>query len=1084
MLGDERRTLCGSGQGLSPAHHRWTGDESHRTTASTPVGRQAAHQSAHWESLTQTAWTRDPRPADGHGHPLSTSIMDGLADDRRFPGRAVAGADDAGESPTWSLGDILQSIEEPDKSAEFLVLKVNDLVQLLQRYPLLKHELVLSVFSRRVHALVTHTAKEVVAAGYRVARYAVTDVKGLRTLLSIRIDTLVIRSLAKEAHYNVEREQALKFVRAFLDIPGGVAALPAAVTCAVVAAAAEPTDRLSATALETLAELLLADPRSVSEAGGMRVLLQTLVDGPTELADSVVLAFLYLLDRPETRNFVWPGKDLNVVLSVFTELQERGRVDEAKLKRCARVLSVMIKSWAGLFYLCMYDLRALSSLVQALRIPVESLRDIILDFFFDIFNIKSPSWATPFLAGRKLTSFVMFESLSDAKKTKTKKESHSLVLHYTALLLVVFIEADLHTLLLAVIQENREPAIVRKATLLLGEIIGMTAKTLPGRYANKIQVLGPLFSAAAEFDTPARFAASTAIYEIEKITSNLTRAALEVPTSRREIGDPVVTDKKRDLKVKLSLHLDDTYFRTLLMETQVLSTKNYTKWNWDILIELMQGPLLNPKRLDEAIRATKFMKRLMSFYRPFKKRFSVIRRTEANLRYVRAGSILFKTLLANPEGVKYLMENKLLRQIAECLAQTDPYSGIAAATPLFSKAGLEATLSSGYFTLIGTLSTDANGVMMLERWHMFNMLYHITELDSRNDLIRVVLTSLDYRLQGHPRIILSKVLTTANKELRMFTTAHLGTIIDDDYPEGAGMVNWATELLVGQLYDPDIEVCQLAVKVLGDACASPQTLDYIIKCIPVLDHLGDIGAPLLLRFLSTSDGFRYLRGLDYIESQLGQWFDGGNDGYVKQVETELALALLSPPESAAKYMSVDIPVHFYRELARTAEGCWLLRQKGHAAQLSAYIHDHKAEQADVDVIRRLKGCMWALGHLGSLEMGLPFLDETGVIDSIVEIACTSAVWSLRGTAFFILGLISSTMEGLEIVDELAWETVVTVMGEPRGLCLPIDLGRFLAVPEWQSDSRLRSAGRGIFYAGKSKKMYTCQKARKDREPVE
>lgn len=142
-----------------------------------------------------------------------------------------------------------------------------------------------------------------------------------------------------------------------------------------------------------------------------------------------------------------------------------------------------------------------------------------------------------------------------------------------------------------------------------------------------------------------------------------------------ELRDPAMGDKKRsDLKVKLSLHLDDTYFRTLLLDTQVLSTKNYTKWNWDTLVELMQGPLLNPKRLDEAIRATKFMKRLMSFYRPFKYRFSEIRRTNASERYVRAGSILFKTLLANTEGVKYLMENKLLRQVAECLAQLDPVS--------------------------------------------------------------------------------------------------------------------------------------------------------------------------------------------------------------------------------------------------------------------------------------------------------------------------------------------------------------------------------------------------------------------------
>lgn len=52
-------------------------------------------------------------------------------------------------SPTWALGDLLQSLEEPDRSPLFLVSKTNELASLLQRYPNLKKELVLSVFGRR-----------------------------------------------------------------------------------------------------------------------------------------------------------------------------------------------------------------------------------------------------------------------------------------------------------------------------------------------------------------------------------------------------------------------------------------------------------------------------------------------------------------------------------------------------------------------------------------------------------------------------------------------------------------------------------------------------------------------------------------------------------------------------------------------------------------------------------------------------------------------------------------------------------------------------------------------------------------------
>ncbi|KAF8736944.1 hypothetical protein AX14_013680 [Amanita brunnescens Koide BX004] len=36
-------------------------------------------------------------------------------------------------------------------------------------------------------------------------------------------------------------------------------------------------------------------------------------------------------------------------------------------------------------------------------------------------------------------------------------------------------------------------------------------------------------------------------------------------------------------------------------ETQVMITKDFTKWNYDTLLEIVEGPLFNHKRLEEAI---------------------------------------------------------------------------------------------------------------------------------------------------------------------------------------------------------------------------------------------------------------------------------------------------------------------------------------------------------------------------------------------------------------------------------------------------------------------------------------------------
>lgn len=60
-------------------------------------------------------------------------------------------------------------------------------------------------------------------------------------------------------------------------------------------------------------------------------------------------------------------------------------------------------------------------------------------------------------------------------------------------------------------------------------------------------------------------------------------------------------------------------------------TKEHTKWNFETLQDLIEGPLLNPKRLEEAIKVSKFVKRLMSFFHPFSHRFSDVKKTKVCL---------------------------------------------------------------------------------------------------------------------------------------------------------------------------------------------------------------------------------------------------------------------------------------------------------------------------------------------------------------------------------------------------------------------------------------------------------------------
>jgi hypothetical protein len=558
-----------------------------------------------------------------------------------------------------------------------------------------------------------------------------------------------------------------------------------------------------------------------------------------------------------------------------------------------------------------------------------------------------------------------------------------------------------------------------------------------------------------------RALSASLIYQIESINRSLNRSARPSGfVGKQNASGEILVGTQAVDRSKYSSLMDSEQFRQAMAETQVQSHSQYIKWKWDLIHSLVEGPLTNVKRLEEAIKSTKFMKRLVGFYRPFKYRFSITRNTKPNQRYVRTGCALIHTLTQTSLGIQYLAENKLLPQIAECLAQVDRFSGLTSASPLFDRHQMAETLSGGYFALLGALSQSTNGILIMERWHMINMFYHIIDLKDRNDLIRALLGNMDYTLDSHLRVILSQSLTSGSKEIRLFSTTLLRryAVNPDDLQSSASRVSepyWPLRMLLTQLYDPDVQVCEVAVKILEEACNRRTCLEYVVKCRPSLDHLGEIGAPLLLRFLSTSVGYHYLHGLDYISQEMDDWFLGRNDNYVTLVEASLARAYIDQASQKATFNEEleDIsgigllPPHFYRELARTEEGCRLLRQSGHFHDFASCVRDFRMDEEDVEVLTKAKGCLWAIGNVGSMELGSPFLEESEIVGTIVKIAEQAEVISMRGTACFVLGLLSRSTHGYEMLREHGWDSAVNARGQSLGLCMPNDLGRLCSVSD-------------------------------------
>ena len=369
------------------------------------------------------------------GSPMKSPVRDSRVSQDQF-----SLIEQESESPTYILAEILQALEVEGMQPDYYVERANGLVDLFKRYPTLKYDLAWSIFGLRVQTMLLSDSREVVAAGYRVTRHAIADRQSLQTIRGFHTDELIILSLIKENKASIEREQALKLVRAFLDVKEGVHELSTAVLRTVVSVAEHHEDRLRNMGLLTISEILIRDPAVVVATGGIASLANALVDGSYSGPESLAMNFLHLLDRPKQRAFLQSGYEIDSAFTTFTAPSGTDG-EEEKLKLSARLVSAILKTWPGLFSATRKDFQTIKSLLLSLQYPVLLAQDLILDLLFDILHIQPPSWTSSFLAGRRLTTYGRVANLKSEENDLNPKidaeqvDSFSLVDHFTSLLL-------------------------------------------------------------------------------------------------------------------------------------------------------------------------------------------------------------------------------------------------------------------------------------------------------------------------------------------------------------------------------------------------------------------------------------------------------------------------------------------------------------------------------------------------------------------------------------------------------------------------------------------------------------------------
>ena len=363
---------------------------------------------------------------------------------------ARAGTEESSLSPSYVLDGLLQALEVEGMQPDYYVDRANSLCELFKRYPSIKYDLAWSIFGIRVQTMLLSDSREVTAAGYRVTRHAIADRTSLKTIRNLNTDDLVILSLVKESKVSMEREQALKFIRAFLDVKNGVDEISNAVLRTVVSVAEHHDDRLRNIALLTLAEVLLHSPSKALSAGSVSPLADALVQGTYYGAESLASIFLRMEDKPRSRAMLQSGYELDGAFTPFTD-PEAGLESEERIKANARLIASVLKTWPGLFAVSRRDFMAIRSLLRSLQLSSSLARNLLLDMFFDVLHITPPTWTSSFLAGRRLTTYGRVANMKadttelhfTAEVLEGESTQFNLVEHFTTLLLAILLECGL-----------------------------------------------------------------------------------------------------------------------------------------------------------------------------------------------------------------------------------------------------------------------------------------------------------------------------------------------------------------------------------------------------------------------------------------------------------------------------------------------------------------------------------------------------------------------------------------------------------------------------------------------------------------
>lgn len=999
---------------------------------------------------------------------------------------------DFNKDPQDIIHEILYNVVNSDINSNKKLIYLNGMVKLCMK----QHEISDFGVSYRdifccLRTAFFHDTCEVRAGGLRACRYMLQNKEALEAFLQVKLHFLVSRSLDILLDNRMERIQALRLMRKVLSLNPNK--FPRAfINClvSIINEGMQERDVLRP-CLATLSQLILLNPKACTEASSIDALLRNVVDSSqVQILEAVLGVIFYIINHPSTRSLLKDNFGLESLLAPFTDCHYRfpnssdGTTSDDRdpnLSASKSAIVCTLLSWPGLIYLCRTDCTHLQSLVEMLYLPYAELRKNILDLLYQVFDVSMPEWTDDFSVALIASdpssvkhSWQLFEGYVVAEGMDilpyTSNDRTNLVHNFYALLLLIFVQYGLLEALSEVIVSSDIYLSVR-ATIFLGEFIYLANQFLPLDCGHLSNCLPTLISSAASFESSRKqnqaTAALTCLYRIHELKKRGPIPNSLVLCNILHVCNPDIEKKGffagTISEIKLWKYLKEEMSDTVdqaIKDTQVL-TQDYISWDWDLINCILKNPNESLKKLDDASHRT-FAKRLLRFFKPSSKEFSEMELDKDNGRQIcNTGCHLFEYFLQLDKVKSQEYLDDFLADLNCCLLQltkdTERLNSVLSPIKVMN------TFSQMYFLFIGRLSSSHKGCKFLDRCNTFQNLFHLVSMTTQDIYIKLIVSALDYTKDGFSRTILTKVLTGTEEATRLYATNFLLVLLRAKLPDYR---RWALEVLTNQLYDPSKMVSSAAISILDEACTIQENLEALTKYLrPPLLHMEDKGTLLLIRFLSVPSGLKFLKENNFLYHELKRWEKVYNLKYVKIIEDMLNEAFTHhrrnvdgtygrrSSDVSHTVQNVYLPPHIYGQLAQHAEGIEVIEREDILSSFVEIIHSPDYS-SDLSILK-LKASLWAVGHIGSYSLGFSLILKENIISEIVNLAADAALLAIRGTCFFILGLLSSTPEGCCTLREFGWEAVRRNHSEKWPLIKEeflIDYPQFLRKSTWSFSS--------------------------------